>query len=196
MVLRSWKKKQLSRLFIKHVKSAGTAPENPVSQQPEARASSGQYGEELDREVNMEELNTVIKKLRPGTMRCILSFINKCIVERRMPEELNKGRIKLLFKADDRWVPRNYRPICVNSILSKLITRIITIRLTEIVERENLLEDSQFSFQKKRSTLDAVVVLNTVITGFKLDLKIKKKEGASDKLKDNLFICFIRLEKE
>ena len=92
-----------------------------------------------------------------------------------MPEELNKGRIKLLFKADDRWVPRNYRPICVNSILSKLITRIITIRLTEIVERENLLEDSQFSFQKKRSTLDAVVGLNTVITGFRFDLKIMKK---------------------
>ena len=104
--------------------------------------------------------------------------------------------IYIPIKADDRRVPRNYRPICVNSILSKLITRIITIRLTEIVERENLLEDAQFGFRKKRSTLDAVVVLNTVITGYKLDLKIRKKEGASDRLKDNLFICFIDLEKE
>ena len=66
----------------------------------------------------MEELNNVIKDLKPGkavgldgvspeivksttipTRKYILAFINKCIEERRMPEELKKGRIKLLFKA-------------------------------------------------------------------------------------------------
>ena len=72
----------------------------------------------------------------------------------------------------------------------------ITTRLTEIVEREEMLQDSQIGFRKKRSTLDAVVVLNTVVTEFKLDLKIRRKKGALDKLKDNLFICFIDLEKE
>ena len=48
-----------------------------------------------------------------------------------------KGRIKLLFKADDKRVPKNYRPICVNSILSKLMTQIITVRLTDTVERNS-----------------------------------------------------------
>ena len=92
-------------------------------------------------------------------------------------------------------MPKNYRPICVNSILAKLITRVITIRLTAIVEREAMLEDSQFGFRKNRSTLDAVVVLNTVLTDFKLDLRIRKKEGTSDLLRNNLFIAFIDLEK-
>ena len=54
---------------------------------------------------------------------------------------------------------------------------------------------SCFCFRKNRSTLDAVVVLNTVLTDFKLDLRIRKKEGASDLLRDNLFIAFIDLEK-
>ena len=89
----------------------------------------------------------------------------------------------------------NSRPITVNSILAKLITRLITVRLTAIVERENILQDSQFGFRAKRSTQDAVMILNTVITQHKLDMRINVSKLRSDKLSRNLFICFIDLEK-
>ena len=110
----------------------------------------------------------MVKCMTEATRQYVLAFVNKCITSRRMPEDIKKGRVKLLFKAEDQRVPKNYRPICVNSISAKLITRIFTIRLTAIVEREDMLEDSQFGFRKNRSTLDAVVVLNTVLTDFKL----------------------------
>ena len=208
-------KTDVKNAFYQEFKERWAASDKPLPrrQQPEVDPPSGKFGQELDQEVTMEELNTVVRELKPGkavgldgvspdivksmtehTKRYVLAFVNKCIQERRMPEDLKKGRVKLLFKSEDRRIPKNYRPICVNSILAKLITRLITVRLTEIVEREGMLQDSQFGFRKKRSTLDAVVVLNTVVAEYKLDLKIKRKEGASDKLKDNLFICFIDLE--
>ena len=90
----------------------------------------------------------------------------------------------------------NSRPITVNSILAKLMTRLITIRLTQIVERENILQDSQFGFRANRSTQEAVIILNTVITQHKLDLRVNVDKLKSDKLRRNLFICFIDLEKE
>ena len=90
----------------------------------------------------------------------------------------------------------NSRPITVNSILAKLMTRLITIRLTQIVERENILQDSQFGFRANRSTQEAVIILNTVITQHKLDLRVNVDKLKSDKLRRNLFICFIVLEKE
>jgi len=207
-------KQAVKDAFYQEFKDRWAASEAPVPKPPSHSSQPGKHGSELDQEVTITELNTVIKELKPGkavgldgvspemikcmtemSRRYVLAFINKCIASRRMPEDLKKGRVKLLFKAEDRRVPKNYRPICVNSILAKLITRVITIRLTAIVEREAMLEDSQFGFRKNRSTLDAVVVLNTVVTGFRLDLKIRKKEGASDRLRDNLFIAFIDLEK-
>ena len=66
-----------------------------------------------------------------------------------MPEKLKKGRVKLLFKGGDRADPKQYRPITVNSVISKLITKIIALRMMEIVEIEQILKDSvsQFEFR-------------------------------------------------
>ena len=56
----------------------------------------------------------------------------------------------------------------VNSVLSKIKTQLITIRMTEITERENMLQDNQFGFRKKRATEDAILIFNTVLTEAKL----------------------------
>ena len=81
-----------------------------------------------------------------------------------MPEELKKGRVKLLFKGGEKRDPRQYRPITANSVFAKLITKIIAVRITAIVEREGFLSDSQFGFRKGRSTEDAVMIMNTMIS--------------------------------
>ena len=105
--------------------------------------------------VGLDRVSPEMVKCMTECMRkYVLAFINKCIAELRMPEDLKKGQVKLLFKAEDRRVPKNYRPICVNSILAKLITRIITIRITDIVERENMLQGyilCQLIYEKKGS---------------------------------------------
>ena len=39
-----------------------------------------------------------------------------------VPEELNVGRVKLIFKSGDPLDPANYRPITVSSVIVKLFT--------------------------------------------------------------------------
>ena len=88
--------------------------------------------------------NEVIKLLGPETKSYILSFVNTCIRDREMPADLKKGHVTLIYKGEDRRVSRNYRPTTVNSVLSKIITHLITIRMTEITEREDMLQDNQY----------------------------------------------------
>ena len=54
--------------------------------------------------------------------------------------------------------------------------------MTEIVEREDMLQDNQFGFRKKRATEDAILIFNTVLTEAKLR-------------KIDLYLSFIDLEK-
>lgn len=70
----------------------------------------------------------------------------------------------------------------VNSVLSKIKTQLITIRMTEITERENMLQDNQFGFPKKRAMEDAILIFNTVLTEAKLR-------------KIDLYLSFVDLEK-
>ena len=53
-------------------------------------------------------------------------------------------------------------------MLSKIITRLVAVRMTEITEREWFLLDTQFGFRKQRATEDAILIFNTVLTEAKL----------------------------
>ena len=102
--------------------------DKPAEPSPSRKSYPGKYGEELDQEVTSSELDAVIKELKEGkaigldgispsivksmtrpTRQYILTFINSCIRERRMPAELKNGRVKLLYKGEDKRVAKNYR---------------------------------------------------------------------------------------
>ena len=63
------------------------------------------------------------------------------------------------------------------------MTKIINKRMMYLVERENVLQHCQFGFCKSMSTGEAIIVMNTMVTQSRL-------------LKNNLFLCFVDLEKE
>ena len=127
-------KADVKKAFYQEFKERWAASDKPL---PQRHQLSGKFGQELDQKGTMEELNMVIQELKLGkavgldgvspdivksmtehTRRYILAFVNKCVQDRRMPEELKKGQVKLMFKSEYRRVPKNYRPICVNSILA------------------------------------------------------------------------------
>ena len=64
-----FEKEAVKQAFYQEFKERWAASENPVPQEHQEKASSGQYGEELDREVTIEELNNIIKQLKPGKWR-------------------------------------------------------------------------------------------------------------------------------
>ena len=150
--LPSFDKKAIKNSFYTEFKERFQASDRPIPAEPKSCTPQGQFGDELDKEVTMEELDQIISEMKNGkaialdsvsnehvkAMRTLsrpylFEFVNKCVTERKMPTELKKGRVSLIFKAEDRRIPKNYRPITMNSALSKVITRLINQRMTELL---------------------------------------------------------------
>ena len=163
--------------------------------------NDGVHDEEVNRELKWEEFERNLLDLKNGrsggvdgiknellklsgnkTRRLLFLFVKKIFASGYIPEELNTGRVKLLFKGGDHLNPGNYRPITVSSVIIKLFTKIYGARLSEVLEKENILSDSQIGFRPGRGTADALLMMNSII------MKHKKK-------KRPLHLAFVDLTK-
>ena len=72
------------------------------------------------------------------------------------------GQIVALFKKTDRKNCGNYRGVCLLSMISRIIARVISKRLREWTEELNLLDENQSGIRPNRSTADATQVLRRI----------------------------------
>ena len=79
--------------------------------------------------------------------------MQKCLDNCVFPDIWKQQQLILLPKPGK---PSLYRPICLLNTLGKLLERVINSRLLEYVEGEGGLADTQYGFQKGRSTVDAI----------------------------------------
>ena len=56
-----------------------------------------------------------------------------------------------------------YRPITITSVLLKLFTRLLNVRLDKVVEKQKFLSEHQFGFRKNKFTSDDIFVVTTAI---------------------------------
>ena len=77
------------------------------------------------------------------------------------PESWRRSRLTVLFKAGDRQVPKNYRPITIIPVLSKLYSMVILQRIQGILEVTQI--DTQFGNRKGRGCCDAAHILRQVV---------------------------------
>lgn len=93
-----------------------------------------------------------------------LEFIfNKCLSSGYFPKKFKEAKIIPIPKSGDLSKPENYRPISLLSNLSKILEKILKLRLMSFLEKENIISDNQYGFQAKKSTNDAVIHLNKII---------------------------------
>lgn len=81
------------------------------------------------------------------------------------PDAFKKAVIKPIYKAGDRSLISNYRPISLLPSLSKVLERIMNKRLMNYLEVNNLLSPHQYGFRAERSTASAVHGLTEFIVG-------------------------------
>ena len=81
----------------------------------------------------------------------------------RVPLSWVGGIVRFLFKKGDASDPNNYRPICLQDTVYKLLTAILTDRLYRLSEMHGLLDSSQEGFRRLRSTHRQVQSLHWAI---------------------------------
>ena len=76
------------------------------------------------------------------------------------PENLKIARVTPIFKAGEKSLLTNYRPISVLPCFSKILERIVHNRIILHLEQNNVLYNKQFGFQKSNSTEHAILQLH------------------------------------
>ena len=86
------------------------------------------------------------------------------------------GRVVPLFKKGDLNNPNNYRGVCLLSMGSRIVARIVACRLQEWAEAMGLLDDNQSGFRSGRSTADATQMMMRLQEDVE-DLRRRREEG-------------------
>ena len=167
-------------------KSRFDGSDKPFENVREPAGPDGKYDEEVNKELEWEEFESNLNGLKNGraggvdgirnellkecgdrTKRLLFLFTRTMMETGHVPEELNVGRVKLIFKSGDPLDPANYRPITVSSVIVKLFTKIYGVRLSRAFENNGILDDTQIGFRPNRGTADAILMINSIIAKYK-----------------------------
>lgn len=106
----------------------------------------------------------MLKHVSDTVLRKILELYNKVWIEGRVPVTWKHALIVPIAKpGKDPSQATNYRPIALTLNLCKLMERILVNRLSYYMESKGLFSSYQCGFRKGRSTIDAMVRLETDI---------------------------------
>jgi hypothetical protein len=73
------------------------------------------------------------------------------------PSKLKKSRVVPIFKAGNTYSCDNYRPISLLSTLSKVLEKMVSVQLVNHLDRNNILYEHQYGFQRNKSTEHSLV---------------------------------------
>ena len=93
----------------------------------------------------------------------LVKYFNKLFTSGSYPEDWSEAIIHPLHKKGDVDSPDNYRGISLLCICSKLYSYILNKRLTDWIEDNKLIHESQAGFRKKYSTIDHLFTLVAMI---------------------------------
>ena len=119
--------------------------------------------------------NTMLKSLRTSITFPLCHIFNCLLLEGSFPERMKRAEVIPLYKGKDMDIMINYRPISLLITLSKLLEKVMYIRLYGFLERNQLLYPSQYGFRSKRSCEQAI----TELVGYILQSKNHNEHYAS-----------------
>ena len=93
-----------------------------------------------------------LKESAPVLASPITDLVNLSISLSLSPDDCKIAKLKPLYKKEAKTKPKNYRPISLLPLLSKIIERIIHNQTQEFLDKNNILYKYQSGFRKHHST--------------------------------------------
>ena len=98
----------------------------------------------------------LIKKLKSWITPILCNLFNQSFYSGIYPNTLKVAKIISLHKGGTTTDPGNYRPISLLSIINKIFEKAIYTRVYTFLEKNNLINTSQFGFRQGHSTAMAI----------------------------------------
>ena len=120
-----------------------------------------------------DEINiSIIKSVSHLIIRPLVHCFNLSLETGVVPKELKIARVTPLFKGGESGEVGNYRPISVLPCFSKIIERIMHVRLSEFLQKHDILFRCQFGYRENYGTNLALTYITDKITTAFDDKKI------------------------
>jgi hypothetical protein len=115
-----------------------------------------------------------LKRIKDRLIPFLVRSINECIATGVFPDSLKIARVVPVHKGGDSTDPKNYRPISVLPLFSKIFEMVVRDRLEMFLNRNGVIHRNQFGFTRKSNTTAACLNLMKRI----YDSMNKKKKTA------------------
>ncbi len=134
---------------------------------------------DLSAEITKEEIESVVKSFKKGTapgedgvpidcyqhsppeiFEALAKVYNATLKYKTPPTRWQKGLLFMLHKGGNAAECNNYRPIALLNVQYKIFTKILYMRMLNVMEEENAITNAQGGWRKNRSTWQKI---NTLI---------------------------------
>ena len=105
----------------------------------------------------------VIKKYANVLTGPITHIVNMSIHFGKYPTKWKEGLITPLPKGGKKTDPKNWRPICINASMSKILETTLNSQISQYMEESKLFSSTQHAYRKIRSVSTALIELDTVV---------------------------------
>ena len=103
----------------------------------------------------------VLKTCEPELSYILAELFNNCLKESCFPDCWKVSSVVLVFNnVGERSTARNYRPVSLLSIVSKVFEKLVNNRIVDHLEKCGLFSDFRYGFRSSRSTADLLTVVS------------------------------------
>ena len=102
----------------------------------------------------------LLKKCASELAKPLMRIFRDCVQTQTWPDLWKSARVTPVHKKNEKCKPKNYRPVSLLSVISKIFEKIIAKQLMEHLDQHYLLSNRQFGFRKNRSTADLLTLLS------------------------------------
>ena len=99
----------------------------------------------------------IVKLIKTEILPAITHVINLSISSKKFPTAWKKSKVVPLHKKGDTLNPKNYRPVAIVPILSKILERIIFNQMIQYLNQNNLLHPNHHAYRAEHNTTTTLV---------------------------------------